>query len=330
MCLENNNSIMNPPRHDLLTFISQVSENLAKEYERIQLRVKEDPGTAGDQGEENWADILRDWLPQSYAVVTKGRILGHQGEASRQVDVIVLRPGYPRCLLSNKHYLAGGVAAAFECKVTLESHHIDKAMENAVQIRNLVPKRIGSPYLELNTPILYGLLAHSHAWKSQASHPFANINDRLHEADRAKVSHPREMLDLLCVSDVATWVAHKTTRLPAFERSGITPFDGAERYLPIPLTCHMALPQDQPASGQCAKGNTTPVGAMMYSLMSKLAWEDVNLRPIATYFRLVGVGGSGSATTRPWPMSIYSEAVNSNWQLPNPLLEWDEWGEGVG
>ena len=60
--------------HDLYEFMQQNSVEMAAEYERIQMRATEDPGTAGDQGEENWAELLRDWLPRTYEVVTKGRI----------------------------------------------------------------------------------------------------------------------------------------------------------------------------------------------------------------------------------------------------------------
>ena len=59
--------------HDLYNFMQQISAEMATEYDRIQRRATEDPGTAGDQGEENWAELLRDWLPREYEVVTKGR-----------------------------------------------------------------------------------------------------------------------------------------------------------------------------------------------------------------------------------------------------------------
>lgn len=51
------------------------TQEMESEYYRIQKRTREDPGTAGDQGEENWAELLRHWLPQGYHVRTKGRIL---------------------------------------------------------------------------------------------------------------------------------------------------------------------------------------------------------------------------------------------------------------
>ena len=42
--------------HDLHDFMQQLSDEMAAEYDRIQKRAAEDPGTAGDQGEENWAE----------------------------------------------------------------------------------------------------------------------------------------------------------------------------------------------------------------------------------------------------------------------------------
>src|SRR5437762_4573040 len=106
--------------HDIHNFVQRSQRELQDEYLRIQKRATEDPGTAGDQGEENWATLLRSWLPHTYHVVTRGRIVGHEGAASPQVDVLVLQPAYPPQLLDKKLYLAGGVAAAFECKVTLK------------------------------------------------------------------------------------------------------------------------------------------------------------------------------------------------------------------
>ena len=110
-----------PLRHDLYDFMLQAQHRVSMEYDRISKRAAEDSGTAGDQGEEIWATLLRDWLPINYTVVTKGRIIGHDGVPSGQVDVIVLKGTYPKGLIdkNEKMYLAAGVAAAFECKNTL-------------------------------------------------------------------------------------------------------------------------------------------------------------------------------------------------------------------
>src|ERR1044072_8424563 len=81
----------NQKSHDLYDFMRQISAEMSAEYNRIQMRATEDPGTAGDQGEENWAELLRDWLPRSFEVVTKGRIISQEGETSPQIDVLVLK-----------------------------------------------------------------------------------------------------------------------------------------------------------------------------------------------------------------------------------------------
>ncbi|HDT2319072.1 TPA: hypothetical protein RFX09_003253 [Klebsiella aerogenes] len=86
-------------KHELIHFFKDLSNNLSSEYDRISSRAKEDPGTAGDEGEESWKCLLQNWLPENYRVVTKGRLLSSSGEASPQVDIIILKPSYPPFLL---------------------------------------------------------------------------------------------------------------------------------------------------------------------------------------------------------------------------------------
>jgi len=197
--------------HGLYDFMRQISDEMSAEYNRIQMRATEDPGTAGDQGEENWAELLRDWLPLTYEVVTKGRIISQESVTSPQIDVLVIKGSYLKKLLNKKLYLAAGVAAAFECKTTLNSSHIVKALENCTKIKSLYPERTGTPYKELHSPLVYGLLAHSHAWKGEKSTPEQNIQRKLHEADSLSVFHTRAQLDLLCVADLAAWTSSKMT-----------------------------------------------------------------------------------------------------------------------
>ena len=174
---------INDKKHDLHDFMAQITKDIAAEYERIRKRTSEDPGTAGDQGEENWAEILRGWLPPKYPVVTRGRIISAEGQTSGQVDVLVLKDSYPPKLLNKKLYLAAGVAAAFECKTTLRSCHIDQAVQRNISIKNLYRRRTGTPYKELHSDIVYGLLAHSHVWDGVNSHPEENIHRTLNQSD---------------------------------------------------------------------------------------------------------------------------------------------------
>jgi hypothetical protein len=131
---------------------------MGSEYERIRSRSSEDPGTAGDEGEENWASLLREWLPGQYSVVTKGRLLSTTGEMSPQLDVVVLKPAYPPKLRELKTYLADGVAAAFECKLTLRSEHIAQATKTAALLPSLFQDRKGSPMPSCTRPSVMGFL----------------------------------------------------------------------------------------------------------------------------------------------------------------------------
>ena len=71
-------------RHELRQFLEQVSNEMAAEYRRIYGRAAEDPGTAGDEGEENWAKLLREWLPASLHVEAKAASSHTTGERARR------------------------------------------------------------------------------------------------------------------------------------------------------------------------------------------------------------------------------------------------------
>ncbi|MEU3930608.1 DUF6602 domain-containing protein [Streptomyces sp. NPDC029044] len=177
-----------------------MTQELNAEYERLRVRAREDPGTAGQQGEETWARLLREWLPSGYQVVTGGRILDSAGNTSPQLDVIVLHPSYPPGLLKLKYFLAPAVVAAFECKLTLKSSHIKKCAHTAALIESMAVAE-GRPAGEL----FFGVLAHTHSWKSAASSPVKNIQRALMASTEKYAKLPGEAIDSLCVADLASW-----------------------------------------------------------------------------------------------------------------------------
>ena len=310
-------------KHDLFDFMSQISMDMASEYDRIQKRATEDPGTAGDQGEENWATLLRDWLPPTYQIVTKGRIISHEGKTSPQIDVLVLKSSYPKKLLDKKVYLAAGVAVAFECKVTLRASHITEAIKNCIEIKNLFPARKGSPYKELHSPIVYGLLAHSHNWKRKKSTPLKNIENKLLKEDQKLVDHPRKMLDLVCVADLATWVLFNMT------------FYGPKQFKDWQKMAPSYGPSGSATTGYIGhtknslnqKSHFTPVGAFISYLSKKIAWENHEYRSLADYYRITNISGSGQGSARMWSANIYSDDIRArveNGMLSNGV-SWDEW-----
>ncbi|TXJ24784.1 MAG: hypothetical protein E6Q24_16600 [Chitinophagaceae bacterium] len=317
--------MINAEIHELNEFLRSASRQIAEEYDRIQKRVKEDPGTAGDQGEENWASLLRNWLPHTFHIVTKGRILGYNGSVSPQIDILVLRPEYPPSLLDKKLYLAGGVLAAFECKITLKASHIRDFIKSATIVKSELPHEFGSPYKELQTPMVYGLLAHSHSWKHAGSTPIENIEKIIWQADIDFVKHPIQMPDIICIADLAVWSTGK-----------LVYFDEMDCSLPT-VPEYSSTGCTSSSYGLCSarfdESNAfLPIGEMMRSLLHKIAWEVPGLRPLVEYFDSAGSYGIWDGTKRRmWKSSIFSPIIRN--EIPIKVKDihegWDEWGNAL-
>ena len=290
--------------HDLHDFLKSAQQMLEAEYQRIQKHVREDPGTAGDQGEENWRALFEEWLPPYFRVVTKGRILTHDNFRSPQIDVLILKPSYPPFLADKKLYLAAGVAAAFECKLTLTAKHIETAVKTCAKLKRALPRNRSTVRDELCAPIMYGLLAHSHSWKAPASTPAQNITKKLKESDLQYVLHPREILDLICVAELGVW--------RGFKGSYIGP-----RMTPFPESMKATYGNGKATSGHYSglidsehqREYFSPIGATLTKIFQHLAWEHLDMRDLMTYFNQVGVGGTGSGDMRLWDLSIYDSKV---------------------
>lgn len=297
--------------NDLIDFMHSLTREMGDEYNRIQKRSTEDAGTAGDQGEENWATVFKNWLPADYQVVTKGRLLSEKGIASPQIDVIILHPFYPKHLLDKKLYLTAGVAAAFECKNTLKSSHIDKAVQNAKEIRNLMNLKPSNYRNELNSPIVYGLIAHSHSWKSEGSTPLENIHKKLLESDLKHINHPRESLDFLCVSDLAVWSSYKQPMsMHLYEQNG-NPFN---KWVSGVQTAYGKSDKKMFDEGSQPKQNFTPIGTFLSKLLKKLALTDMRLNDFSWYFGQA-VGGGASLHWRNWPENTLSQEAKTDLRL---------------
>ena len=336
--------------HDLYDFMKQISRDMAADYKRIYRQSTKDSGTVGNQGEKNWKALLREWLPRTYKVVTKGQIISQDGCVSPPVDVLVLKDIYPEKLISKELYLASGVAAAFECQATLEAEHIEKAVKASAKIKNLYPEREGTPYKELHTPIVYGLLAHSHSWTDEKSMPEVNIEQKLLESDKLHISHPRLGLDVLCVADLATWISCKMTFVgPGVNRNykssafSVYGPKGAALSSYVGYTTSRdrrvkhsdsILPRIVTGSGPPPPPGSqvehfAPVGALISKLARRLAWEHPALRDLADYYQGTNIDGIGEGEFRSWASSIYSKkvrrrVVNGN-LTSGKATSWDEW-----
>jgi hypothetical protein len=330
-------------QHDLAVFFQDATEDMEREYHRIYKYAARDPGTAGDQGEENWRTLLERWLPPPYQVVTKGKILSAFGELSPQIDVLVLHPYYPKALLNNKYYLDAGVMAAFECKITLRPQDITQAVKNAATIRRSLHRRYGDPYHELHSPIIYGLLAHSHMWTKPRSTPLDNIKKQLMVKDKEHAQHPRESLDILCVADLGLWILEREAFIYMVNQSGVEP-ELQQHAIPahvagtadedgpvVPTIATYYSGADKTGESNRARG-FSPIGGFLSDLIMRLAWEDDKLRGLAFYFSNVSIIGESKGSGRFWAVqSVFSEHVYNELlarRLRNdfaPFRPWHYW-----
>lgn len=296
-------------KHDLSQYLEEINLTLVQDYSQIQKRVKEDPGTAGDQVEETWAGVFRHWLPSHYHVVTKGRIISSKGGVSPQIDILVLWANYPPFLLKKKLFMASGVAAAFECKLTLRKKHLRKLFETAVTLskithtesedRKRVLRRTGKnfAYEEYHRIFEYGLLAHSYEGED-AEETAKTLTNEIRKLDSELVTHPNQMVDLVCVQDLGSWVSERK----AIVASPIKRDEGyTMSYYQNPYTGYNSLTEKSWAKGSTIHENFSPLGSFLSRLYRKLSRVDKSLLPLSRFFtHTLSTGKGGGNEGRFW------------------------------
>lgn len=286
--------------HDLLFLMQNDISNLQNDLKYIEKHRGEQvrgDHLKGEQGEESWAALLRAWLPRTYTVVTRRRLIGADGTPSKELDVLLLKGSYPRALLKKKWLPAAGVVAAFECKTKLdvkgkkalgirvpkdcpvyekELKDIQEAAATAADLKSLYPHREGTTiYKELHAPIIYGLLAHTCKGSDYAGRGEVLLSAL---AESQKERHCRLCLDLVCVADQATWGAY-----PQRHWEPESPIDA----LRSSSVRYRRLVVAKDDAGKEAR-KTEPYNSIAFLvsyLWRRLAWEDPSLRDMAAYFK---------------------------------------------
>ncbi|MFC8594650.1 DUF6602 domain-containing protein [Streptomyces atroolivaceus] len=266
---------------ELTSYFEQATLGIQIEYERIRVRAKEDPGTAGDEGEENWAELLRKWLPGDLQMATKGRILCADGTATNQIDITALSPIYPRGMVGKKLHLASEVLAAFECKTTLRGEHIERTIESASRTKEAIYKTHGKE-------VLYGLVAHSHAWGNDRESAIKKISKKISSAGEKHVQHPNNLLDFVCIADLGTWLLRAEYDEDAYGQNMVTYYTG-------PVT---------PGAKSIPGGRETPpIGRAITYMLRRLSHDHEKYRSLSWYFGMAGLEGRGehsSENLRRW------------------------------
>jgi hypothetical protein len=186
------------------------------------------------------------------------------------MGIIIVSPGYPKELRGDARIMAGGVAAAFSARLTLDADGIDDSFKRAVKLRRGLKKRYGSPRSEMLGAFPVGMLAHSHEWKRPNSTPFENVSKKLALLDQSEVLHPRETLDLLCVADLGTWAMLRAPYLPP-QATALMP--GATDLHKREGCAQTSMAAPNPAETEW------PVGSLVAHLLGWLSYNDSTIRP---------------------------------------------------
>jgi hypothetical protein len=249
----------------------------------------DDPQQAGHGGEATWVELLQNWLPSSYQVVTRRYIVPEQGDDIFETDIVVISPGYPSALREREEIMAGGVAAAFSVKLTLNAAGITDAADRASRLQRGMKGRFGSPRAQMLGAFPVGLLAHGHGWTREGSTPKINISEALETAHRAS-THPREILDYTCVANLGTW---SVARIPYVPPSSISSDSPDHQRHGAAMT---AVFQSDP------NNSSSPVAIFVTHLVERMSYSDPTMRSTADGLRLTDTAGSGSGIPRFWSL----------------------------
>ena len=284
-----------------------IRDEMGREYGRITKEAKIDPGTAGDAGEEVWAKLLRNWLPDKYKVITKGRVITPDGRQSPQMDVIVLHGWYPRALEHTKYYFSSAVVAAFECKLTLRKQDIRDAFSRGAALKQLYEPVLGTVYTELQQPVIFGVLAHSYARKRGVKPDVEPVIDAIGTHLGYGCDHPRELLDVVCVADTATLVMQKDVCIPGFSDP-----EFAEMFVDEPrgegVGVGMLYQDNEILPGRLYNPTGDVFGALINHVVNVLAHQDSTLREFARYLSDIG-GWFGIGRFTGYAGTVFSSRV---------------------
>lgn len=282
------------------TWLAKWQREVAEEYERLHQVALADPQQSGHGGEATWVRLLKEWLPSAYGVESRKYIIPEEDDDKFETDIVIFNPGYPERLRQHEEVLAGGVAAAFSVKLTLDPAGLRDAFERGARLRRSMKPRYGTPRHELLGAFPFGVLAHSHPWKQPSSTPIENLRSNLWKLDNELIRHPRESLDFVCIADL-TYA--QTVRMP---------------YMPPQYLQHLTDTGVDFSSGLAISAITIadvdnaagPVAGFIAALIQRLALSDPALRSFSDGLRMTDTLGSGSGAQRYFQLKdVFSQDV---------------------
>ncbi|MBT1631301.1 DUF6602 domain-containing protein [Curtobacterium flaccumfaciens] len=291
--------------------IRRVADQVQADYEEARQHARDhNPQRSGHEGEATWIRLLSEWGP-ACPVVSRKYIVGPGGD-SNEVDLLVLKPDYPKHLIDDPSILASGVAAAFSVKLTLRRRHLTEALMQKRRLLEVAGASPGSVREALCGPFPFGILAHSSELARNATDFRAAIQE-LHEQTAYGSTHPlvrapREELDALLIADRAFFSARRASLVPAG----------------LPGTAASWQPMSSFNSYHGAATNLPGAPLAQFVTWLSQTLLPVGASPLGALEAMFGAdASSGNATL--WPRSIYPAAMLERGSMllndyGNPLL----------
>ncbi len=152
-------------------WLAKWEREVEEEYRRLHAKAIQDPQHAGHGGEATWIRLLEEWLPPAYEVGSRKYIVPEEGDETFETDIVVCNPAYPRRLRQREEVLAGGVAAAFSVKLTLDASGLRDAVLRGMRLRRRQNPASGRPAEKRSAPSRSGCWRTAMPGSSWAPHP---------------------------------------------------------------------------------------------------------------------------------------------------------------
>ncbi|MGV0739918.1 DUF6602 domain-containing protein [Mycobacterium syngnathidarum] len=274
--------------HEHHEWLADVNESIVESFKREEAAARARGRTqeVGHGVESNWDEVLTDWLPPQYEFGKRKYLMLETDDGpalTKETDLVIYHPHYPKKLRKKHHVLASGVAAAFSVKRTVGRKDIVEAYEAAIALRRGMRIREGTQKAHLVPPVFYGLLGQSHDWKAPDSTPDENVKKITNEMETELVAAPREGLDFICIADLGTWTRKTVVAPQRFLDQGV-------RADPIGAQLMGAVGEDSRVFSGLGRDyeqrNLVPLTNFIGALWDKLAINDQTLKPLADGLRI--------------------------------------------
>lgn len=172
---------------------TEAAQQLNREYAVHQ-------GTKGEATETSWIQLLREYLPNRYAI-ERAMVVDSNGETSQQIDIVIFDRQYTPFVINYEGLVyipAESVYAVFEVKQDISKEHIKYASNKLQSVRRLqrtsatIVNYTGQKHKKELFEIPAGILTLSSSWKP-------GLGDSFEEAIKNSWENEHERIHLGCV-----------------------------------------------------------------------------------------------------------------------------------